>query len=305
MSRVFNRTGVSLEMQAGEIVAKRESGMRVVELASEYGVDRKSIQRVLKWMGKEASCGRPDNGLNMFEEIRDEHDAYWLGFLMGDSHVMKNGNGIMVGIIDKEHVEKLKKHYSIPAEISTEIKSLKNKNWSDMYTIGIYSQRSVGNAGKWGLVHDKNKRFIPDLKPELMRHFWRGLWDADGCIRFNMTQPQIVFVCKEQFVRGFRKWLGVEGHGRDDMCGGIYQKAHSTWAANYSGMYAKLVCEKLYKDCKVSLDRKKIVADRIIKGAYMFSKQARQLDKKLHKPIEPIFEPLEKPETEDIVDTNP
>ena len=258
------------------------SGIRIAKLMlDKYGmkITPRSIQRQLHgWDMEVRGVGRADNGLDMFREISNEADAYWLGFLMGDSSVSENGNAIVLGIIDRGHLEKLKIQYGIPCEISVNEKSKEYKNWRDMYYIGIYSQRTVKNAARWGLVHDKNKRTVPDLEEGLMRHFWRGLWDADG----HMGGVVASLTGKEIFMRGFRKWLGVEGKGTDGYCGGLYFAKNTTWRSTYSGAYAKLVAERLYRDCTVFLDRKKRRADPMIAGAFIFSKHGRRLDAELH-----------------------
>lgn len=254
MSRVFNNRGVALEVLAGEIAEKRGRGVRTVELAKEYGVDRRSIQRALKWVGAERASGRPDNGLNLFDKVEDEAGAYWLGYLMGDSCVASNGNCIQVGSIDREQLEKLKEWGKIPAEVGTQFKSRNpdTPNQRDFHHLSINSQRTVTNAGKWGLVHDKNKRIVPQLPEKLMAHFWRGLWDADGSVGFNIA----VLTCKPVFVNAFRKWLSVEGKGQDGYCGGIHKITEITWRCAYSGLYARMVCDRLYRGASVYMDRK-------------------------------------------------
>jgi len=254
MSRVKNNTGIPLEVLAGEIAAKREAGVRTVELAKEYGVDRKSIQRVLKLVGAERASGRPDNGLDLFAEIEDEAGAYWLGYLTGDSCVASNGNCIQVGSVDKEQLEKLKVWGSIPSEIGTDFKSRnpETPNQRDFHHLSINSQRTVTNASKWGLVHDKNKRSVPNLPEKLMPHYWRGLWDADGSVFLNLA----VLTCKPIFICEFRKWLGVAGKGKDGYCGGVHKVTDITWRTAYSGEYARMVCDKLYKGASVYMDRK-------------------------------------------------
>lgn len=258
------------------------SGIEIARLMSDkYGVKitPRSIQRQLHGWGVEVrGVGRQENGLNLFDGIKDEHDAYWLGFFMGKGCVSKNGNALTVQIIDREHLEKFKKHYSIPGEIAVNEKSKVYENQRDIYYLGVYSQRSVGNMGKWGLVWDKNRRWVPDLAEGFMAHFWRGLWDADG----HLGEQVASLTGKEVFLRAFRKWLGVEGNGTDGMCGGIYFVKNTTWRTTYTGAYAKFVAEKLYKGCKVSLKRKQWKADPMIKGSFIFSNQGREMDRKLH-----------------------
>lgn len=233
----------------------RRAGSRVSDLAKQYNVTARSIQRVLKADGLAVRSGKPDNGLDLFSVVNDEYAAYWLGFLMGDSCVSKNGNSIIVSIIDPEHLAKLKTWGNIPAPITCIKSGVINQR--DMFMLGIYSKRTVANCAGFGLVYDKNKRTIPNLSSDLMRHFWRGLWDADGHITLGLA----CLTCKPVFIHGFRQWLAITGKGADGFLGGIYRVTDVTYRSTYSAIGAKAICKQLYTNHNISLDRKQWSAD--------------------------------------------
>lgn len=274
--RANRLTGLRVELE--KWYGEGRSGYEISDMLAGRGVDitARSVTRQLRrWGVAVKGTGRHANALDMFKEIATEEDAYWLGFLMGDGFVSKNGNYITLGIIDGEHVEKMKQYFGIPAEIVRH--KGRKENQRDMYHIGIYSQRSVANAAKWGLVYDKNKRTVPVLPEKLMCHFWRGLWDADG----HVSNGNIALTCKKVFLDAFRKWLNIAGEHEDGYCGGLYQAGENTWRLHYCSAYARYVLETLYKNCKVALQRKREVARLVIKGSFCSTEKSEKLYKSI------------------------
>lgn len=123
---------------------------------------------------------RKNYNISYFENIDSEDKAYFLGFIYADgSIVTKNRNSVYLKIHtkDKHILEDLIN--SIDGEM--DIWYLKNR---DICQITISGKKIVSDLVKYGL--HQNKTFTikyPDIPTEFERHFIRGYFDGDGCIR--------------------------------------------------------------------------------------------------------------------------
>lgn len=108
-------------------------------------------------------------------EISTEEQAYSIGFLMADGY----NTGLQVGLTVKSDdlyiLERIKNCFS------DEIKIQREKN---SVSFAISSIIICNNLKNLGIIEHKshNEKNLPQLKPELIRHFIRGYFDGDGSI---------------------------------------------------------------------------------------------------------------------------
>lgn len=110
-----------------------------------------------------------------FENVDNEKKAYWLGFLYGDGNISKNKRQLTLVSKDREHLEKFKRDLDCDYEI---------KPVNKIHRIIISSTKICKDLIQLGCVPHKTFKLekIPDIQTDLIRHFIRGLFDADGCI---------------------------------------------------------------------------------------------------------------------------
>lgn len=120
-----------------------------------------------------------------FDSIDDEHKAYWLGFLAADGHVSPDKNLIKFSLAKKDEI--MVKLFADDIEFLGETyERVKNKNGKQYYecVITFHSPVMSGALVKAGL-HDwksGDPRILHELRPSLVNHFVRGLFDGDGSL---------------------------------------------------------------------------------------------------------------------------
>lgn len=130
---------------------------------------------------------------NFFEIIDTEAKAYWLGFISSDGWISVNSNsgagvvGIELQVSDINHLKKFNKDIGGNYKIDVIEKQC---NLSDhntpfkMCRIRIYSKKMADDLIKLGVTSSKTENIkLPNLPQDLMRHYIRGFFDGDGCVR--------------------------------------------------------------------------------------------------------------------------
>ena len=121
-----------------------------------------------------------------FETIDAQEKAYILGFLWGDGSFIpsKRTIALAIAVVDESHLRQIAACLGLD---STQIRKHKNKGfgYGDFEYVKIQMSHKIFFESLKALGYDKKrKRFrkIPAISKELMRHFVRGLMDADGCV---------------------------------------------------------------------------------------------------------------------------
>lgn len=116
-----------------------------------------------------------------FTIIDTEEKSYWLGFLLADGHVTKDGKIILaLQSKDYSHLEKYVNSLSSNHPIS-----LHKTYGTYNVTIGCKElnqslwDKGFNNRKSWDYDVEEIVSHIPD---ELMNHFIRGYFDGDGCV---------------------------------------------------------------------------------------------------------------------------
>jgi len=178
---------------------------------------------------------------NIFSAIDVEDKAYWLGYMYGDGWI--TGNRFGMESKDKEHVEKFRDFLDSEHKIITRIKM------NNEYTLIQPTSKQVARSLRVLGYKDK----IPDIREDLIKHFIRGLFDADGCltndrkwVRIHLTGiPNIIKHIQDYFIEiGILKTkTKLYDHGK-------------VVTMSYSCKQAESFLNYIYDDCKIYLDRK-------------------------------------------------
>lgn len=161
-------------------------GKSITCIAKELNVDRGCLSIRLKKRGLEINqhCNKKKINSNVFNIIDTEEKAYWLGLLMADGSISKD-NCIELTLKDKEHIEKFKTFLSSDHKIAERKIVLNDKEFIS-YRISFKDKHIVESLKSYGCVPNKTfKMNIPNICNELFRHWLRGYFDGDGCIRIG------------------------------------------------------------------------------------------------------------------------
>lgn len=256
------------EANAEAIAELYEAGHSTRSIGEILGHGKSTVNALIARHGGELrqrpGCERPD----YFEQVDTPEKAYWLGFIAADGCIITNAKypegshlAVQLAICDKGHLVKLKEALGAHAAVVTGTQQRESgpRQWA---ALAVGSRRLTLSLLALGIGPRKSATVEPwDGPPELMPHYWRGLFDGDGSIaRKTSDQHQMILCGSEACVRGFAAWsAGICGTGAEPFYRG------GCWRYGVSGRYQvpKLV-RALYADAPVSLDRKQEIADAIL-----------------------------------------
>lgn len=250
------------------------NGNSAQKAAAVYGLSSECCTREAKKRGiKIKNNSKYTINDSVFEQIDTEDKAYWLGFIAADGNVTDFG-GLNIGLkkSDITHLEKFKKFCgsSHPIKICRSYPSFKGSDNSKTFEscrIVIGNRKICNDLAKFGISPRKSFSFIPPLNliPEnLHRHFWRGIFDGDGCISktlepkyknswvwtINLVGNRIVIEKFQEYIFSYSKCrakiLSKYGEGNEETC--CISSAGVELVQN--------ILRPIYSDAKVYLDRK-------------------------------------------------
>lgn len=198
---------------------------------------------------------------NLFYEIKNAEDAYWLGLLYADGNVSKTGYYVELDLkeSDKYLVEKFKDYCKCTKELGKHIINRNNKQYVS-YRCAFSNQQCHDNLIKQGCVPAKSlilkcptEEQVPQ---EFLPAFIRGYCDGDGYVRWEeIRHKEIVLLGTQEFLEGIIKRMNWENiaHVRPD--GSCKNFRLEIW--RMEAVYQ--VLELLYKDQDLCLKRKQQV----------------------------------------------
>lgn len=187
------------------------------------------------------------------DNIDTEEKAYFLGLMWSDGNICKNTLKISLKANDSEIKLLEKLSYLFYGDSRIKI----NGNFC---ILDIYSKKLFNRMIELGCM--PNKTFLltyPNwLNPNLDKHFIRGLWDGDGTIYINKKKKK--FYCSyigtkellEVILLKFKEKFAIETH-----CYHAGNEGKNTYGFSFSSYSdVKLICDWLYKDNIICLERK-------------------------------------------------
>ena len=287
IAKVLNKTEGAIRAKCFDLNLVKNSAWTSDEI--EYlkeNYNTKSIKEIAKYLNRTENSVHlkaSRNGLkkspyncnyDFFKIIDSEEKAYWLGFIAADGWITVNekSNAGTVGIElqyrDINHLKKFNKSICGNYKIDTLDKTCEVSPCPDrvhkMCRIRIFSIDMVNDLYKFGITKDKTYNFhMPNVPENLIKHFVRGYFDGDGCVRTRdrkLASGQIVKypLCDfssvdinfleelRQYIYdklGICSYIYTEESGCRRLC--IHKNEHTMAFLNY-----------LYNDAKIYLDRK-------------------------------------------------
>ena len=195
-----------------------------------------------------------------FDQI-GEQQAYWLGFLQGDGSITTEGVTLRLKEADRPHVVAFRDALGSMQSIDENTATMRGKSFVN-YSARIYSVRLVRRLGELGLRPRKtfDSEFPDYLTPDLLPHWLRGLFDADGCIhRLANTHSLMWSLCGyEDLMVSTRAYIErVTDQGRVKLSN--QPSCDSRWASfSYGGITTpRALYRHMYEDATVWLGRKR------------------------------------------------
>ncbi len=256
MPAAFKWTSEELQ----DMVTSYPRGETAHSIAKRYGTSHQVIIPVLVRQGvtlrspqetyMKVSCNR-----QYFHVIDTEEKAYWLGFVTADGFIMeakKQSQSPRVEIHlakqDYQHLVKFKK-----ALQASQVINMKEKSCS----ITIFSSEMAADLACHGVVPRKTFSTKPAmLAPDLMRHYWRGIMDGDGCL----MKKALILVGDYEIMLGFQQF--VLSHC-PYVKASIYRK-ENIYDFHVTGKAIPTMLHVLYDGASVFLDRKYVLAQQIM-----------------------------------------
>lgn len=150
-----------------------------------------------------------------FDAIDTETKAYWLGFILADGCVRsQNGrtHSLTVGLggIDIDHLSTMERDFG-----GSRTPRRDPRNGTVRLT--WYSKYLVSRLMNLGIEQRKSgKERIPAFPPQFTRHFWRGVFDGDGCLAIQIKKDSVApeyrlsLAGSVAVLEGFLQWAQSE-----------------------------------------------------------------------------------------------
>ena len=206
-----------------------------------------------------------------FDVIDTEEKAYILGFFTADGcvHAERNAISIELGEKDRAHLERMRDALSPGQEVRPHVHRGHGRP-IQQWRLNIVSRELVAALAHLGVGPVKSVTVRPaeNVPSHLLRHYWRGVFDGDGCIsrrpgKVSSSRPAWHFELtgSRAMCDGFRGFLrdsGVE-------TAAVVAPAAGVARFGVGGQrLARRVAATLYADCAIALPRKRALADAVL-----------------------------------------
>lgn len=145
---------------------------------------------------------------NYFKIIDSEEKAYWLGFILADGYINKEGKvGIELSVTDENHLYKFKNCLKSEAPINIYNKnSTFGKQTNCRFQISnetlYFSLLDLGIT-----IRKTNEGVLPKITKDLTRHMIRGYFDGNGSFHIKELKLTDGYKCRSLNFCGTREIL--------------------------------------------------------------------------------------------------
>ncbi len=163
------------------VLAAHDAGQSTLAVAKTYGLSPKVTRRILReharTVGKLPRV-RPD----LFTPPLTAADAYWLGFLVADGYVntARGFARLKLSDTDQAHMTAFAAYAGLP---TTAVRHEVNSSTGNAQAyVDLTGRQIINRLVGIGVTQGKPTRRVVVTDDTLVRHYMRGLVDADGCI---------------------------------------------------------------------------------------------------------------------------
>ena len=249
-----HRTTRLTEENDKEIGKLHLAGVRIANLAKQFNVFPSSIRSALKFQNIIPINYKFRAKKDAFNDFLNEENCYWLGFIYADgSTSKKTGLSIGLKISDQKHLQKLHNFLELKNKIFIS-GSKANGVFYEKAILRCSDRILVEKLEAYGIVAGRPNPIlaIKDIPNEMFHHFFRGLFDGDGCAH---KLPRLTFLCQKELLDILRleliKKVCVSEIPNPYRVKGI-------WRITYDGFrQTEKIKNYLYKDATIFMERKK------------------------------------------------
>ena len=237
------------------------------QLSEMLGKSKGAIQQKANRMGIKKKSAYHYNK-DFFKNICTDQQAYWLGFIFADGWITDYELGIELNESDDSHLRKFNKDISGNLQVKYRERRptiIDGRQVGVRHTcrLNIFSKDIVDDLISHGCIKNKSL-FInqpKNIQDKYMRHFIRGYFDGNGCIRFDKRklingEKEYLRVCicsgSIDFVEWLSSFLSTKKYdnyiSKDEE-----HNSYNIWIC--SGSLIKFL-DYMYKNTTVYLDRK-------------------------------------------------
>ena len=203
---------------------------------------------------------------NYFENIDTEQKAYFLGFIFADGNIQlrqvnTNKYRLRIGLRNKYSEIALLNTFKNELMYEGDIRIETKKNGYEVCILDINSKKLITDLIKHGVNGNKTRiiKFPTTVPRCLIRHFIRGFFDGDGCIRERKSRPngfQINITCANYyFLRNllniFKIDLNIDSNISTSNKTGIMM-----YSATKDKNAASVILDYMYYNSNIHLNRK-------------------------------------------------
>ena len=187
--------------------------------------------------------------IDYFKIIDSAEKAYWLGFLSGDAYTTSKSMSVGLSFRDVDHLQKLK----LALNCNNNLDYIIHHNL--LNTEARFYRLQINNAkfAKYFLQYNDSKSTLrlPNIAFKYMRHFIRGILDADGCISVSDKKIQLNFAGYKPLLEDIQQEINNSCNVYTRIC-----KQGSIFQLHYAKSASLKILEWLYKDATIYLTRK-------------------------------------------------
>jgi hypothetical protein len=191
-----------------------------------------------------------------FNDTNSEIKAYWLGFFYADGYILSNepALGCALKANDKGHLEK----FLNEIEINT-LDCLKYSACTNSYRFQLNDKELYKSLIALGFTskksYDNNDRIFNLIPDKYKKDFIRGLWDGDGYVSISAEGKNITGIISnnDKLLQAISNYI-CNIFNDKDFCKVSYSDGYPR--IRLSCVKAKKLCDYLYKNSHVYLDRK-------------------------------------------------
>lgn len=205
-----------------------------------------------------------------FEVIDSESKAYFLGFICADGCIINDDDRYRYKLNLKLHIKDMHIIEDFIKEINGEMNVWVNSK-RDMCEVSLSGKKIINDLIDKGIYPKKTFTVkYPIIDEKLERHFLRGYFDGDGCIRINTDK-------RDGSKRGDLRIVG----GSIDMLNKINEKMNFLFNTNINKLYGptnkdykfigwagmtdiEKIYNGFYSETNLFLKRKKFIFDEVM-----------------------------------------
>lgn len=255
--------------ESSAIIAAYNSGASQCEVSRRFSRSQGVISKLLRRNGvKCRPCWRRKAHFfdeTFFDVIDTEEKAYWLGFIAADGSICRTNRcrwlSVELQLSDEPHLRKLIASLASVKEPTQRT----NNNGRGCSLVRFHSTALVDALIRLGVHERKTYDLVPwDGPKDLMRHYWRGFIDGDGCLYQRSRHCALAVSGTRQMIQGFADFVAAI-RGTDNVKIRRLSHTRAAFGIAYSGNKGvEVIVRALYGGATIYLDRKMLLAQRMM-----------------------------------------